>query len=234
MSLFFLVNNMKIISLKKDKNTILVKLNKKSYKGKTFVILPYAAGSFISKKNEEENYYSLIYKMTDNEIEMFNFASIGELNVAVEQIEKQLLKNEKKYLNGYLKYIAAILLTLLTLSLPLIVFQVWKEYKINNDLLRIRYEMTQKMQNNTQSDNNKAIEQQKMYQLLENYKKSLEQQKNSGGINTPPPSLPLPNAENQNLEKSKDEENKESTNSSQAEPPSVQDQLNSLLENRKK
>lgn len=224
---------MKLITLKKEKNRLIIKLNKKSYKGKTFVILPREDGYFSSKRIEEENYYVLCYNTKDREIEVFNFSNMGDLNKAIEEIEKSLLNDKKSWSNIYIKGCVAFFLTLSVVSLPLIVFQVWKDYQINNEVLRVKLDMTRQMNVKGNADETNTQNQQQLYEMLKQYENKKLQNSSSSMIDNQKTDIIKKDVELQskpdNLPSS--EQKKEEI---QQESPSIQDQLNSLKEKRNK
>lgn len=224
---------MKLITLKKEKNSLTIKLNKKSYKGKTFVILPREDGYFSSKRIEEEKYFVLCYNTKDREIEVFNFSNMGDLNKAIEEIEKALLRDKKSWSNIYIKGCVAVFLTLSVVSLPLIVFQVWKDYQINNEVLRVKLDMTRQMNVKGNADETNTQNQQQLYEMLKQYENKKSQNSGSSMIDNQKTDIIKKEVELQS--KSDNLPSSEQKNEKiQPEIPSIQDQLNSLKENRNK
>jgi len=222
---------MKLITLKKEKNILIIKLNKKSYKGKTFVTLPREEGYFFSRKVEEENYYVLCYNTKGREIEVFNFSNMGELNKAIEEIEKALLREKRSWIGTYIKACIAVLLTLSIISLPLIVFQIWKDYQINNEVLRVKLDMARQVDIKGNADAMNTQNQQQLYEMLKKYEAKKQNEiipanndkKQDTGDNAP-------ESQQLNVPSGDDKKNEEM----QQNVPSIQEQLNSLKENRNK
>lgn len=233
---------MKLITLKKENDLIIIKLNKKSYKGKTFVILPREGGYFSSKRVEEENYFVLYYNTNGKEIEVFNFSNMGELNKVISEIEQALLHEKKSWINKYIKGAIATLLTLLILSLPIIVFQIWKDYQINNEMLRVKLDMIRQMNTKGNIDTNNLESQQRFYEMVKKYDD--EKKKNNvpqmNNVQTPDPdnrkedqNIANPNVKSNGENKSLPVSENNNTKIEES-VPSIQEQLNTLKENRNK